>query len=145
MFKLYLFNFCFVSGAFYICIRLNFQYIWPGFSNFIFIVEFLSNIAHTFCGNLRKKFKFCDISFFVTIECAGCDDDIKSGQALLALDKQWHLWCFTCNKCGCLLAGEYMGRYVKYYQISLIQYTILLNLDVFLLFCFCSCLFNKII
>ena len=43
--------------------------------------------------------------------CAGCGNDIKSGQALLALDKQWHLWCFTCHKCGCLLAGEYMGRY----------------------------------
>ncbi|XP_066932754.1 actin-binding LIM protein 1-like isoform X2 [Clytia hemisphaerica] len=42
--------------------------------------------------------------------CAGCGNDIKSGQALLALDKQWHLWCFTCHKCGCLLAGEYMGR-----------------------------------
>ncbi|XP_057306367.1 actin-binding LIM protein 2-like isoform X2 [Hydractinia symbiolongicarpus] len=42
--------------------------------------------------------------------CAGCGNDIKSGQALLALEKQWHLWCFTCNKCGCLLAGEYMGR-----------------------------------
>jgi len=42
--------------------------------------------------------------------CAGCRNPIKSGQALLALDKQWHLWCFTCNKCGCLLAGEYMGR-----------------------------------
>lgn len=42
--------------------------------------------------------------------CAGCGNDIRSGQALLALDKQWHLWCFTCHKCGCLLAGEYMGR-----------------------------------
>eukprot|EP00112_Aurelia_sp_Birch-Aquarium-sp1_P012577 Seg2645.3 transcript_id=Seg2645.3/GoldUCD/mRNA.D3Y31 product="Actin-binding LIM protein 1" protein_id=Seg2645.3/GoldUCD/D3Y31 len=42
--------------------------------------------------------------------CAGCGNDIKSGQALLALERQWHLWCFTCNKCGCLLSGEYMGR-----------------------------------
>ena len=42
--------------------------------------------------------------------CAGCLNVIKSGQALLALEKQWHLWCFTCFKCGCLLAGEYMGR-----------------------------------
>eukprot|EP00794_Sanderia_malayensis_P005528 gene5528-6213_t len=47
-----------------------------------------------------------------TIEstCAGCGSEIKSGQALLALDSQWHLWCFTCHKCGCLLSGEYMGR-----------------------------------
>ncbi|CAH1257752.1 ABLIM1 [Branchiostoma lanceolatum] len=42
--------------------------------------------------------------------CAGCGDDIKSGQALLALDKQWHLWCFKCTQCGCMLAGEYMGK-----------------------------------
>ena len=44
------------------------------------------------------------------LECAGCGEDIRSGQSLLALEKQWHLWCFTCTKCGCLLAGEYMGR-----------------------------------
>ncbi|XP_035675132.1 actin-binding LIM protein 1-like isoform X28 [Branchiostoma floridae] len=42
--------------------------------------------------------------------CAGCGDEIKSGQALLALDKQWHLWCFKCTQCGCMLAGEYMGK-----------------------------------
>lgn len=42
--------------------------------------------------------------------CAGCGNAIKSGQALLALESQWHLWCFTCHKCGCLLSGEYMGR-----------------------------------
>lgn len=43
-------------------------------------------------------------------KCAGCEEEIRSGQSLLALEKQWHLWCFTCSKCGCLLAGEYMGR-----------------------------------
>ena len=42
--------------------------------------------------------------------CAGCDNVIKDGQALLALDKQWHLWCFACHKCGALLTAEYMGR-----------------------------------
>jgi len=42
--------------------------------------------------------------------CAGCNNFIKDGQALLALDKQWHLWCFTCHKCGALLTAEYMGR-----------------------------------
>lgn len=45
-----------------------------------------------------------------SLGCAGCGEDIRSGQSLLALEKQWHLWCFTCTKCGCLLAGEYMGR-----------------------------------
>lgn len=48
----------------------------------------------------------------LSVGCAGCGEDIRSGQSLLALDKQWHLWCFTCTKCGCLLAGEYMGRSV---------------------------------
>ncbi|XP_078358160.1 actin-binding LIM protein 3-like isoform X2 [Oculina patagonica] len=48
-------------------------------------------------------------------KCAGCGEDIRSGQSLLALEKQWHLWCFTCTKCGCLLAGEYMGRDGKPY------------------------------
>ncbi|CAH3140120.1 unnamed protein product [Pocillopora meandrina] len=47
--------------------------------------------------------------------CAGCGEDIRSGQSLLALEKQWHLWCFTCTKCACLLAGEYMGRDGKPY------------------------------
>ena len=42
--------------------------------------------------------------------CVGCKNEIKNGQALIALDKQWHLWCFTCHKCGCLLVGDYMGR-----------------------------------
>ena len=48
----------------------------------------------------------------LSVGWAGCGEDIRSGQSLLALDKQWHLWCFTCTKCGCLLAGEYMGRSV---------------------------------
>ncbi|CAH1257755.1 ABLIM1 [Branchiostoma lanceolatum] len=52
-----------------------------------------------------------EVLFFPSFSaCAGCGDDIKSGQALLALDKQWHLWCFKCTQCGCMLAGEYMGK-----------------------------------
>lgn len=27
-------------------------------------------------------------------ECAGCGDQLKEGQALIALDRQWHIWCF---------------------------------------------------
>ncbi|XP_065564936.1 actin-binding LIM protein 3-like isoform X3 [Artemia franciscana] len=42
--------------------------------------------------------------------CAGCKDELKEGQALIALDKQWHIWCFKCNSCGALLHGEYMGK-----------------------------------
>ena len=27
-------------------------------------------------------------------ECAGCGDQLKEGQALIALERQWHIWCF---------------------------------------------------
>lgn len=27
-------------------------------------------------------------------ECAGCQQQLKEGQALIALDRQWHIWCF---------------------------------------------------
>ncbi|XP_026707166.1 actin-binding LIM protein 1 isoform X18 [Athene cunicularia] len=42
--------------------------------------------------------------------CAGCGRDIKNGQALLALDKQWHLGCFKCKACGKVLTGEYISK-----------------------------------
>ncbi|XP_065184864.1 actin-binding LIM protein 3-like isoform X1 [Sycon ciliatum] len=42
--------------------------------------------------------------------CAGCEEEIKSGQALLALNKQWHVLCFRCQHCGDMLSSEYMGR-----------------------------------
>ncbi|KAJ7984646.1 hypothetical protein DPEC_G00356920 [Dallia pectoralis] len=42
--------------------------------------------------------------------CAGCGRDIKNGQALLALDRQWHLGCFKCNACGKVLIGEYISK-----------------------------------
>ncbi|CAB3222892.1 unnamed protein product [Arctia plantaginis] len=43
-------------------------------------------------------------------ECAGCGQELSEGQALVALDRQWHTWCFACGSCGCVLQGEYMGR-----------------------------------
>ncbi|XP_063046940.1 actin-binding LIM protein 1a [Engraulis encrasicolus] len=42
--------------------------------------------------------------------CAGCGRDIKNGQALLALDSQWHLGCFKCKTCGKVLTGEYISK-----------------------------------
>nr|XP_055031134.1 actin-binding LIM protein 1 isoform X17 [Misgurnus anguillicaudatus] len=42
--------------------------------------------------------------------CAGCGRDIKNGQALLALDSQWHLGCFKCKVCGKVLSGEYISK-----------------------------------
>nr|XP_049705049.1 actin-binding LIM protein 1 isoform X8 [Helicoverpa armigera] len=43
-------------------------------------------------------------------ECAGCGQELSEGQALVALDRQWHTWCFACGECGAVLQGEYMGR-----------------------------------
>ncbi|XP_055678534.1 actin-binding LIM protein 1 isoform X7 [Lutzomyia longipalpis] len=43
-------------------------------------------------------------------ECAGCGDQLKEGQALIALDRQWHVWCFRCKNCSAVLNGEYMGK-----------------------------------
>ncbi|KAF4089958.1 hypothetical protein AMELA_G00044170 [Ameiurus melas] len=42
--------------------------------------------------------------------CAGCGRDIKNGQALLALDRQWHLGCFKCKACDKVLTGEYISK-----------------------------------
>ncbi|KPJ02977.1 Actin-binding LIM protein 1 [Papilio xuthus] len=43
-------------------------------------------------------------------DCAGCGQELSEGQALVALDRQWHTWCFACGECGAVLRGEYMGR-----------------------------------
>lgn len=67
------------------------------------------------CQRCNAQEKSADVRGPKLERCAGCGEDIRSGQSLLALDKQWHLWCFTCTKCGCLLAGEYMGRDGKPY------------------------------
>jgi len=42
--------------------------------------------------------------------CAGCNEQLKEGQALIALDRQWHISCFSCKNCNTLLNGEYMGK-----------------------------------
>uniref|UniRef100_A0A336LYN1 CSON008204 protein n=1 Tax=Culicoides sonorensis TaxID=179676 RepID=A0A336LYN1_CULSO len=43
-------------------------------------------------------------------DCAGCGEALKEGQALIALERQWHIWCFKCQTCNCTLNGEYMGK-----------------------------------
>lgn len=43
-------------------------------------------------------------------QCAGCQEELKEGQALVALDRQWHVWCFKCQACDAVLHGEYMGK-----------------------------------
>uniref|UniRef100_A0A8C3BQU8 Actin binding LIM protein family member 3 n=1 Tax=Cairina moschata TaxID=8855 RepID=A0A8C3BQU8_CAIMO len=43
-------------------------------------------------------------------QCAGCKEEIKQGQSLLALEKQWHVSCFKCQTCGIILTGEYISK-----------------------------------
>ncbi|XP_045104500.1 actin-binding LIM protein 3-like isoform X5 [Portunus trituberculatus] len=43
-------------------------------------------------------------------KCAGCKEELVEGQALIALDQQWHIWCFKCAVCSTVLHGEYMGK-----------------------------------
>uniref|UniRef100_A0A670JJ42 Actin binding LIM protein family member 3 n=1 Tax=Podarcis muralis TaxID=64176 RepID=A0A670JJ42_PODMU len=43
-------------------------------------------------------------------QCAGCKEEIKQGQSLLALEKQWHVSCFKCQTCGVVLTGEYISK-----------------------------------
>ncbi|XP_066946552.1 actin-binding LIM protein 2-like isoform X32 [Macrobrachium rosenbergii] len=43
-------------------------------------------------------------------KCAGCKEELVEGQALIALDQQWHIWCFKCAACNTVLHGEYMGK-----------------------------------
>ncbi|XP_035506482.1 actin-binding LIM protein 3 isoform X8 [Scophthalmus maximus] len=42
--------------------------------------------------------------------CAGCAAEIKQGQSLLALEKQWHVSCFRCQTCNMALTGEYISK-----------------------------------
>ncbi|KAM6970105.1 actin-binding LIM protein 3-like [Aplochiton taeniatus] len=42
--------------------------------------------------------------------CAGCGEEIKQGQSLLALERQWHVTCFKCHTCGSTLTGEYISK-----------------------------------
>lgn len=47
--------------------------------------------------------------------CAGCGQFIKDGQALVALDLHWHVWCFKCTQCQVSLHGEYVAKEGKAY------------------------------
>lgn len=45
-----------------------------------------------------------------TSTCAGCREKILDGQALVALDQHWHVWCFKCAHCRGPLHGEYVAK-----------------------------------
>ncbi|KAL1137647.1 hypothetical protein AAG570_009343, partial [Ranatra chinensis] len=59
------------------------------------------------CSNLPEECN--DVSPSGAV-CSGCEGELKEGQALIALDRQWHIWCFKCSDCGSVLHGEYMGK-----------------------------------
>lgn len=63
------------------------------------VVVTLSNLALLYC-----------VFFLLLAECAGCQEELKEGQALIALERQWHIWCFKCRTCDAVLHGEYMGK-----------------------------------
>lgn len=42
--------------------------------------------------------------------CALCGQPLQSGQVLVALGEQWHVWCFKCSECAAVLQGEYMAH-----------------------------------
>lgn len=68
-----------------------------------------------FEGNLIKPTRLLQVqqstsNGLLDDKCAGCSEDLKDGQALMALDKQYHVWCFKCRSCQILLHGEYMGK-----------------------------------
>ncbi|KAJ8408861.1 hypothetical protein AAFF_G00246790 [Aldrovandia affinis] len=43
-------------------------------------------------------------------QCGGCKEEIKHGQSLLALEKQWHVSCFKCQTCNTVLTAEYISK-----------------------------------
>ena len=44
------------------------------------------------------------------LECAQCQDVIRSAQSLIALSRHWHLFCFSCARCKRYLTNEYMDK-----------------------------------
>ncbi|XP_014251095.1 actin-binding LIM protein 3-like isoform X3 [Cimex lectularius] len=59
------------------------------------------------CSNLPEENNTQSASI---TECSRCFGELKEGQAVIALDRQWHVWCFKCTVCGVPLHGEYMGK-----------------------------------
>lgn len=52
--------------------------------------------------------------FFSSV-CHSCNSEISDGQALIALDKHWHISCFKCETCASILHGEYLSKNGKVY------------------------------
>ncbi|KAG8224408.1 hypothetical protein J437_LFUL004014 [Ladona fulva] len=61
---------------------------------------------------IANEFTFCSISCSASYYAVAVsvEEELKEGQALIALDRQWHIWCFKCRTCDAVLHGEYMGK-----------------------------------
>lgn len=49
--------------------------------------------------------------------CAGCGEQLKEGQALIALDRQWHISCFRFVEINCFLDRVYHVICVSFHFI----------------------------
>lgn len=47
--------------------------------------------------------------------CAGCDEQLKEGQALIALDRQWHISCFRWEKS--IQYHQYINNNITLYKM----------------------------
>ncbi|ODN01148.1 Actin-binding LIM protein 1 [Orchesella cincta] len=80
------------------------------------VVTALGNTYHQACftcARCRKPFPTgakVTVAGREVVSCAGCGLELRDAQALVALDKQWHIWCFKCKACETILHGEYMGK-----------------------------------
>ncbi|XP_036402394.1 actin-binding LIM protein 1-like isoform X2 [Megalops cyprinoides] len=68
------------------------------------------NGKHCLCQHCAEPMSPTPKDISASSNCAGCGRDIKNGQALLALERQWHLGCFKCKACGKVLTGEYISK-----------------------------------
>ena len=57
--------------------------------------------------NVQVGFDWLNVSLLCSdwLIFAGCGSQLRDGQALVALDKQYHIWCFKCTACDALLHG----------------------------------------
>lgn len=74
--------------------------------------QYSRSLAHdvSVCASLILSASFTLTFLFVSVDCAGCGAEIKQGQSLLALEKQWHVSCFRCRTCNMVLTGEYISK-----------------------------------
>ena len=68
---------------------------------------------HAHIWEVSKSYIHLSIYPFIhisIIECAQCQESIRSAQSLIALNRHWHLFCFSCARCKRYLTNEYMDK-----------------------------------